>query len=177
MKKIVLGLVFVLINFNITLDNVIINLIPSFLGYYFIMNACVHLEHKTSNQHYLETRKYALLLFVITLFSFVLDLIGLSAISPIFSITVGILNLVLSLIFLNHLTQSITQTSQFNLSETWIERLNSLFKWIAILSVLSYVLMIAPILALIVVIILIVFNVRYILMVHTLNQSLDLEYL
>jgi hypothetical protein len=177
MKKIVLGLVFVLINFNITLDNVIINLIPSFIGYYFIMNACVLLADKTSNDHYLEARKHALLLFVITLFTFVLDLIGLSAISPVFSIAVGLLNLVLSLIFLNHLTQSITQTSQFNLSEAWIQQLNSLFRWIAILSVLSYVLMITPLIALVVVIILIVFNVRYILMIHTLNQSLDLEYL
>ncbi|MCD8519555.1 MAG: hypothetical protein LRY24_01480 [Erysipelotrichaceae bacterium] len=48
MKKIVLGLVFILFNFNLTLGNVIINLIPSFIGYYFIMNACVILAEKTS---------------------------------------------------------------------------------------------------------------------------------
>lgn len=75
MKKIVLGLVFVLFNFNITIDNVVINLIPTFIGYYFIMNACIRLADETLNELYIETRKYALLLFVVSLFIFVLDLL------------------------------------------------------------------------------------------------------
>jgi hypothetical protein len=177
MKKIVLGLVFVLFNFNITLDNVVINLIPTFLGYFFIMNACVRLADETSNDLYLETRKYALLLFVISLFIFVLDLLGLGAISPIFSLAVGILNLVLFLVFLQRLTQSVSQTIQFNLSESWIQQINSLYRWIAILSVLGYILLITPVIALIVLLIAIVFNVRYILMLNSLNQSLESQYL
>lgn len=177
MKKIVLGLVFVLFNFNITLDTVVINLIPNFIGYFFIMNACDYLAQQTSNDHFLETRKYALLLFVVSLFSFILDLIGLGTTNPIFSVTVGILNLILFLIFLNRLTQSISQTTQFNLSEEWIQQFKSLYTWIAVLSVLGYVLMITPILAIIVLFIAIVFHVRYILKLHALNQSLDPQYL
>lgn len=177
MKKIVLGLVFVLFNFNITIDNVVINLIPTFIGYYFIMNACIRLADETSNELYIETRKYALLLFVVSLFIFVLDLLGLGAISPVFSLAVGILNLVLFLIFLHRLTQSISQTTQFNLSESWIQQLKSLYMWIAILNVLGYVLLITPVIALIVIIIALVFNVRYILMLNSLNQSLESQYL
>jgi hypothetical protein len=177
MKKIVLGLVFVLFNFNLTLGDAIINLIPSFLGYYFIMNACLNLSQKTSNENYLEARKLALMLFVINLFIFVLDLIGLSSINPIFSGAIGILNQVLSLFFLYRLTQSITQTTQFNLSETWIKEINSLFKWIVVLNIAGTVLLVVPIIALMVLVIAIVFHVRYILKLHYLNQTLDPIYL
>ncbi len=141
------------------------------------MNACVRLADETSNDLYLETRKYALLLFVISLFIFVLDLLGLGAINPIFSLAVGILNLVLFLVFLQRLTQSVSQTIQFNLLESWIQQINSLYKWIAILNVLGYILLITPVIALIVLLIAIIFNVRYILMLNSLNQSLESQYL
>jgi hypothetical protein len=177
MKKIVLGLIFVLFNFNITLGNSVMNLIPTFLGYFFIMNACVSLADKTSNNRYLETRKLALLLFVINLFIYALDLLGLGAINPFFSAVVGILNLALSLFFLHRLTQSITETSQFNLSEVWIKEINSIFKWIVVLSIAGTILLIAPIFALLVLVISIVFHVRYIYQLHTLNQTLDSQYL
>ncbi len=177
MKRIVLGLVFILFNFNLTLGNVIINLIPSFIGYYFIMNACVILAEKTQNEHYLETRKMALLLFVINLFTFVLDLIGLSSVNPYFSAAIGILNLILSLVFLSRLTQSITTTTPFDLDEAWITKLRSLFKWIVVLDILGFVLLIVPMIALMVLVVAMVFHVLYIIQINQLNQRLDPEYL
>lgn len=177
MKKIVLGLVFVLFNFNLNLGGSVINLIPSFLGYYFIMNACMNLSNQTSNEHYLETRKLALLLFVINLFVFVLDLIGLGSVNPIFSGGIGILNQVLSLFMLYRLTQSITQTQQFNLSDTWVNQINSLFKWIVVLNIAGTLLLVVPIFALMVLVVAIVFHVMYILRLHNLNQTLDPIYL
>lgn len=57
MKKLVLGLVFIFFNFNIPLNTSVINLIPSFLGYYFIIKACIRLADETSNLRYLETKK------------------------------------------------------------------------------------------------------------------------
>lgn len=177
MKKLVLGLVFIFFNFNIPLNTSVINLIPSFLGYYFIIKACVRLADETSNLRYLETKKIASLLFVVSLFIFVFDLLGLGAVNPMFSLMIGLLNLVLFLIFLYHLTQSVSQTTQFNLSDSWIKQFKSFYTWIALLSVMGFVLLIAPTFAVFAVLAAYVFNIRYLLMLNSLKKRLGSQFL
>lgn len=177
MKKIVLGLLFIFFNFNIPLNTSVINLIPSFIGYYFIIKACVRLADETSNPRYLETKKIASLLFVASLFIFVFDLLGLGAVNPVFSLIIGLLNVVLFIIFLHHLTQSISQTTQFNLSDSWIKQFKSFYTWIAILSIIGFILLIAPTFAVFVVLVVYVFNVRYLLMLISLKKGLDSQFL
>lgn len=93
------------------------------------------------------------------------------------SLMIGLLNLVLFLIFLYHLTQSVSQTTQFNLSDSWIKQFKSFYTWIALLSVMGFVLLIAPTFAVFAVLAAYVFNIRYLLMLNSLKKGLGSQFI
>lgn len=178
MKKIFLGLIFILLNFNLTIDNqYVINLIPNFIGFLLIAKGCSHLFEQTNIQEYQETQKLSIILTGIAVLSFLADLIGIGSINPVFATLIGIFNLALLLYLLYRLTKSITLTQEFNLPENLTNQLNNAFKMIAITNILAYLLIAFPLVAIIILLVALVTHILYIVTIHKISKEIQPNYL
>lgn len=173
LKKIVFGLVFILINFNIQFDGGgFLNLLPNFVGYLVIYSALGILITETNSLQFVRTRKFSFIMFLISVVLFSMDLIGvtaaLSSDLAMISFTIAIVSLALQLLFLYFLTLGIMSiTSDPKLSR----KLQTTFRFVAIGNVLVYLLIVVDILALLVLIMTLVANIVYIVTIHQISKT------
>lgn len=178
MRKIFIGLIFILLNFNLTLGNqYVINLIPNFIGFFLIAKGCGHLFEQTRIQEYQETQKLSFILTGISFLSFIGDLMGIGSINQLFATLIGIFNLVLLLYLLYRLTKSIINTQEFNLPEYLTTQLNNAFKWIVIANILAYLMIFFPLLAIIILLVALVAHILYIITIHKISKEIQPHYL
>lgn len=76
MKNIFIGFIFCFINININLDGCIIGLVPSFIGYIFIVNGLNELAGES--ERFIRMRPFSIFLAVYFGITYVLDILGLS---------------------------------------------------------------------------------------------------
>lgn len=173
LKKIVFGLVFILVNFNIQFaGGGFLNILPNFVGYLVIYSALGKLITEINSLQFTRTRKFSFIMFFISIVLFLMDLIGITAALSfdlaLISFTIAIVSLALQLLFLYFLTLGIISiTSDKKLAK----KLQTTFRFVAVGNVLVYLLIVVDFLALLVLIATLVANVIYIVTIHQISKT------
>lgn len=178
LKKIVFGLVFVFISFNIRFSNGgFLNLLPDFVGYLIIIKALDRLITETHSEDYFKTRKYAFIMFFISVIFFMMDLLGVTANldnSLAFIIfTTSIISLIINLLFLYYLTIGTIELTQ---DEELSQKLKTSFWFVAIGSVLVHLLILLPAIALLILVVTLIANVIYIINMNKIANFHSMTY-
>lgn len=174
LKRIVFGLIFILINFNIQLGGgSLLNLLPNFVGYIIIFRAISMFLKESDSSSFALARKFSFMLTFLYLAFFIMDLLGITAMLntdyALVSITMAVVALVFQLMFLYHLTLGILEVTD---DEALKKRLRFVFRVVAVGNVFIYILIDIPSLAAIILLITLVANVYYILIIHQIKKSI-----
>lgn len=173
LKKIVIGLIFILINFNIQFEGGgFLNLLPNFVGYLLIFSALGILVTETNSEQFVKTRKFSFIMFLISIVLFLMDLIGITAALSfdlaLISFTIAIVSLALQLMFLYFLTLGIMSlTSDSKLAQ----KLQTTYRFVAVGNVLVYLLIVVDFLALVVLIMTLIANIIFIITIHQISKT------
>ncbi len=173
LKKIVIGLLFILFNFTINFEQTfIINIIPSFVGYVFLKRGLQSLLAINENESFLKTTKLANILFIITLGTFLMDLLGISVLVNqeflLFGLLFSMIVMLLQLLLLYHLTKGIQVFNNYATEHN--HPLYVTFLMIAIANVLSYLFIFIDLIALMLIIISFIANIAYIIIVNKISN-------
>jgi hypothetical protein len=169
LKTIVIGLLFILFNFTINFEQTfILNIIPTFVGYIFLRRGLRSLLSIEENNEFAKADKIAAILLIVTLITFVMDLMGLSALITqefiFLGLAISLITMLVQLILLHHLTKGIqiinTYASEHN------QMLYATFQVIVVTNILSYLLIFIDIVAFIMIIISFIANIVYIITVN-----------
>lgn len=109
MRQIFWGMLFLFLDFNITVGNSLIGLIPDFVGCIFLIRGVDLLRGESIR--FVQARPWALAAAVYTGFTWLLDLLRLK-LTGIFSLVLGLGNLALSIYLSWLIVQGILQTEQ-----------------------------------------------------------------
>lgn len=175
-KHIVFGLLFVVLNFTIRLEDAfILNLIPNFLGYGLIYQGLLRFETHFENVHLNTIKRLTIVLFIFTLVLFFIDLFGISIFLNASHLWLGLLlslsNLVLHLIFLFHLTKTIISINK--MESDLNKKLYTLFQVIVLVDVVSMFFIAFPVIGFFVIIGGLIANIMYILTIKNIGDLVD----
>lgn len=171
MKNLFIGFIFVFLNFNLSLGDSSIGLLPSFVGYFFILKGLRELEGRTPYFDKLHSATTAMLTYSAILYIF--DLIGITAKLSIFVSIFAMISVLGSL----YISRSIVVgVKELETSMAYYMKGDFLFsKWklMAFLNIVSILMLIVPIINLICIIASFVANVLFLL---AFNQSKNMYY-
>jgi hypothetical protein len=176
MKKILLGLIFIYFNFNITLDSTILPLLPDFVGYLFISlgaKELIDFSPKFDN-----VSAFAKMLTIIFAVFFVMDILGIStamAQMTLINWTVSLVITVIELYLLYLLTLAVLDLKPRMSYPSEADRLYQIFKYHAISAAIATLLIvIVPLLALVALVIAVFFAILYIYIFNRIKNDLKL---
>ena len=143
MNSIFIGMIFIFLDFNLTFNNVIVGLIPDFIGYIYIYKGAKELS--VYSERFEETYTYIVVMGIYSAVVYLLRLTGITAslgmpITYILNLIVCIMSLVISY----KIVQGIADIEIVTSSELNYEKLNSSWKILAVFSIAACVLSIIP---------------------------------
>lgn len=160
MRNIFIGLLLVFLDFNLDLGASRIGLIPDFVGYIFIMKGLDELSGES--EYFAKMKPFATGMLVYTSILYALDLFGLS-LSPnaMFALILGLVSTVISLYISYNIVMGVSNMEMTQGRTLNAEQLYNMWKVMAILSVVIYVLMFIPALGLMAFIALLIVNIMF----------------
>jgi len=178
MRKIFIGLVFIFFNFSLTSNSMLINLIPDFIGFWFISKGAFELSKH--NIHFKRLYKLAMILFTLHMIIYVSQFLGLhtklQAQYPLIWTQVSatvLMFFVLNLLYVTKGIRELNDTSPFS------NRTNSLtFLWWAISlssSMTFFFSVMQSTLAFIFLIVGFVVHIIYLYQLHKITQEYNLK--
>ncbi len=173
MKKIFIGLIFIFFNFNVTVNAMILPLLPDFLGYLFVSIGAKEMIEKSVK--FDNVSAFSRLLTVIFVVFFFMDIFGISAAMAqmtLFNWVLGFVITVIELYLLYLLTMAVLDLKERMANCAEAGRLADVFKYHAVSAlVASMFIVILPILAIIAMIIAVFFAVLYIVIFNRIKND------
>jgi len=145
------GFFFVAFDFNITLGNAVIGLIPDFIGYFLILKGIIELQDLAI--HFKKIKDLVLLMVFLKIITYVMDLLGITAQIQTGAAIIGIVLLVINLYIEYSIICGIQEIEKSQYVNLNAEKLFSMWKIVAVFSTLAYIGLILPSLAIVFVII------------------------
>lgn len=144
MDKLFWGLLFVYLDFKITLaDAVVIGLIPDFLGYIFILQGCDSLLEESVYFRRGKVWAFGMVIWSVILYG--MDLFNLSAGLSVGNILLGIAGMAAGLMVSWHTVRGVLDMERARSLELQGEKLRSLWLAMAVLEVFGYLLSWVPV--------------------------------
>ena len=189
MRNIFIGMIFVFLNFDITIGSSKLGLIPSFIGYAYMYSGVMELSGYSNK--FVKIAPIIKIMVVYTGLLYLMDLLGLSAHFElplfgtlldagipleffIFSILLGLISVIASLYISYEIIQGIKDIESIKMKSLNSDQLFSTWKLLAVFSILSFVLLFTvPALAIICVIAGVIVNIYYL---FVFNKSKNLYY-
>jgi len=160
MKKIFIGLILVLINFNLDFDASRIGLIPSFIGYYYVKKGLE--EMGGYSDKFTAVLPYAKFMVVYASIAYLMDLFGISSqLDILINILLGIVSATIFLLITYNIIMGVQEIEKKQELELNSANLLSAWKVIAVCSILVYVLFFLPVLVLICAIVAFAANIAF----------------
>ena len=142
MSKLFIGLLFVFLDFTINIGTSKIGLIPDFIGYLFLLNGVGELSEQ-SNSFYKIKPAIAFMVFY-SIILYAMDFIGLSVSLGMFTYLLGIISTALSLYILHGIVSGIMDIEAASQRDLNSKTLYSIWKVLAVVSILAYFLLLVP---------------------------------
>ena len=147
MGNIFWGFFFVLLDFNLTFNNVIIGLIPTFIGFFLIFKGINQLQDSAAN--FRKIKPWVIVMAILFTITYVMDLLGMYDHSSGFNVAFGILCLIASLYIQYRIIRGIQEIEQVQDADLKSQALFSVWLIVAASSALSFLSLLFPALALI----------------------------
>lgn len=175
MRQIFIGFLLIFLNFNLTLNSSIINLIPDFLGYYFLLQGLSNLEE---NEYFIKAKGIVKVLLVYTSITFLADLLGvtLSLINgnSYFVHLIGVINIIASLYCSYLIVKGILLIAPSFDAIYEAEYLFTLWRILAIVQVVTYSFMfILPAISFLAMIVALVVNIVFLVQLYKLKEKYE----
>ena len=161
MKNIFIGMIFVFINLNLDIDTTRIGLIPTFVGYIFMVRGLSELVG--ISDRFLKVKPFAIGMAIYSIVLYALDLLGISlALGWSFSYILSLISSAVSLFISYGIIMGIKDIEIMRLKELNSERLYTAWKLLAFTSIASHLLIvIVPMLAFMSTVISLIIGVYY----------------
>lgn len=159
-RNIFIGLLFVLLDFTLNFGMSRIGLIPDFVGYIFILKGLDELRRES--EYFAKAKPFATGMLVYTSVLYALNLLGLSLLAgQMFALILALVSTVISLYVLYNIVMGVSDMERTQGRNLNTDQLYKMWKVLAILSVVLYVLMFIPPLALMTIIALLIINIIF----------------
>ncbi len=174
MRKIFIGLLFIFFNFNITLDLMILPLLPDFVGYLLISAGAKQMIDKSVKFDNVSafTRLLAIIFFVF----FLMDIFTISTSMShmtLFNWLLGFVITAIELYLLYLLTKAILDIKTHLMVPSDAQRLFNIFKYHAISALIASVfIVIAPVLSILAIISTVLFAILYLVIFNRIKKDL-----
>lgn len=165
MRNIFIGLLLVFLDFNLNLGNSTIALLPDFVGYIILSKGLLELE--AESERFIKARPYSIGMAVYTGIIFLLDLFGISKLSQYIDFILGIVAMAVLLYISYIIVDGIKEMEVKHNVELNGEKLAYFWKWWALVSVVTFVLLLVPPLALVSVIVSVVVSILFLVAINT----------
>jgi hypothetical protein len=160
MKKIFIGLILILLNFNLDFGDSRLGLIPSFIGYYYVKNGLVEIGEYSDK--FTAVLPYTKFMVVYSSIAYFMDLFGISSqLDILVSILLGVVSVTIFLLITYNIIMGVQEIEKKQEQELNSVSLLSLWKVIAVCSVLVYVLYFLPMLMVICIAVAFVANIGF----------------
>jgi uncharacterized membrane protein HdeD (DUF308 family) len=170
MQNFFVGFLLIFLNLRLTFDSVIINCIPNFIGYYFLIKGINEFSHQSKDLQ--KAKPIATVLLFYEILNFLLDLSGYStSVSANFAAGVFSVGFVVTIITLYCSYLIVSGIKQiYPCADS--EQLYSVWKAIAIVEVLSYVFIyIIPGISLLGIILLVAINILFLVIMNRIRKN------
>lgn len=170
MKKIFIGLLLVFLDFNLTLNNSVIGLIPDFIGYIVMVKGLE--EMADESPLFPKVRPYTVGMAVYTGVLYALDLFGIIGLASVLSFLLGVVALAVSLYISYNIVMGVREMEERYETNLNGEQLKSRWTIVAVFSIASIVAQLVP--TTLAIILLICVFIVYILFLVAFNRSKNL---
>ena len=147
MELIFIGLVFLFLNFSITLGSCSIGLIPDFVGYIFLLRGCAQLEDKSSR--FAQIRTPAIVMAIYTGVLYGLNLFGLPANWGAVGWVLSLAAMAVTLWITYRIVQGVEDLESLSRRDLQSSHLKSLWTANAVLTGINYLISWVPVLSLV----------------------------
>jgi len=172
MKDILIGMLLVFLNFNLDLDSSRIGLIPTFLGYIFMVRGLSELTGRSNR--FSHVMPFAKGMIVYSAVCYLLDLFGItSTLGGLISFALGLITTIISLYISHGIIMGIKDIETMNAKNLNSEQLYSTWKLLALFSLITYMLFFIPALAIVSTIISLIIGLYYL---FVFNKTKNLFY-
>ncbi len=161
MSRILTGFLFIFLDFNLTLGNSKIGLIPDFIGYLIMLGGLAEMAEESPL--FENVRPFAVGMAVYTGILYAMDLIGLSASLGFLTYLIAVIGTVVSLYISYNIVTGVQETEVKRGAFLAGDRLRSCWVNLAILNAVTYVSIIFPFLAVICIIVTFIIAVIFLL--------------
>lgn len=161
MRNIFIGLLLIFLDFNLNLGNSTIGLIPDFIGYLYLIKGVDELIKES--EFFDKVRPLAVFMSWYTGILYILDFLGLSKQLQGFSIILGLLNMCVSLYILYQIVNGVIDIEHKYGIMLEGEKLKSLWTFMVISNVLTYILLFVPAFALLLTIIALIIHIVFLI--------------
>lgn len=140
MRNIFVGLLFIFLDFNLTIDQVIIGLIPDFIGYYILRKGLIELSFLGESVRFEKIKPMATFMIYFTSILYIFDLLGFTQSLGIAQRLIGLISLSIYFWILYQIILGIMDMQEKYLLDLNGKRLLKLWKIMALLNVISFIL-------------------------------------
>ncbi len=162
MSKIFTGMLLIFLNFNLTLGNSVIGLIPDFIGYYFIMKGLEELSEYS--ERFQRVRPFSLGMLLYTSVLYVLDLLGITTAKNNMLVLIPVLISVTISLYISYQIimgiKDIEASKSLNLSS---DNLYLCWKWMFAMNYLAYILLFIPGIAIFAILMGVIVNILFLI--------------
>lgn len=151
MRNIFIGFILVFLDFNLTLGNSKIGLIPDFIGYIVMINGLVELAEESP--YFIKIKPYVTGMVIYSGILYVLDLLGAAASLGAFTYVLAILSTVISLYISYNIVMGVIEMERNYNTDLNGDSLKSAWNLLALFEVLTFILLFIPPLAIVSIII------------------------
>ena len=162
MSKIFIGMILIFINFNIDIGTTRIGLIPSFVGYIFMLQGLAQLEG--FSHRFTKIKPLAMIMLVFSIITCVLDLLGISLTAgPLFIMILGAVYMGFSLYISYNIVMGVKKIEATEDTDLKSESLFKAWSLLAVFSVLSSMILFIPLVGVFMIVIGFVFAINYLI--------------
>lgn len=137
MSRIFWGFLFIMVHFNITAGNSVIQILPDFIGYFLILSGVDGLKNLASG--FEKIRGWVFLMAILKTVAWLFSLVGLPPLNHPFTVIVSIVLLILGLYIQYYVVFGIREMEEAQKMDLHSASLLSMWKITAVCSVLSYI--------------------------------------
>lgn len=160
LRNIFIGLLWVFLDFNLDLGTIRIGLIPDFVGYIFIIKGLE--EMASQSTFFSKTKPFATGMLVFTSILYALDLFGLALVyNPMMGLVLGLVSTAISLYITYNIVMGVSDMEKMQERNLNGFQLYNMWKVLAILNIVMYILLFIPALGLMAFIALLIVNIMF----------------
>lgn len=165
MRNILIGFIFIFLDFNLDLGNSRIGLIPDFVGYIALINGLV--EMSKESPLFMKVKSYASGMAVFSGILYVMDLLGISVSLGGLSYVLAIISTVISLYISYNIVMGVIDMESKNSKNFNGDSLKSAWTIIAVFNALTYVLLLFPPMAFVCMIVTLIVTIFFLFAINT----------